>query len=260
MDDDPLQQRGGDDGDLLRHGVPEHDAPEASAAEAHLRGHAGAEHEDEGPKHGATRQHALEVLLLDDAAAEHELPQAGQRRRDGGGAGRVGEPPVRDPEALERAALEERVGEQVELRPGDVVEDELLSSLGGEHADPAPEDVLVGVAEVARQAHGAEGTRVGAHGVGDGGGDRAHVAGVAEDELHVVEDKRVGGPEPAPPGGEHRRARCLLDREEGDDAGQDVVGQAADDVRAPVGIRGGVVARNAAGSRGEAGEEPPHQA
>ena len=101
---------------------------------------------------------------------------------------------------------------------------------------------------------------MGAHGIGDGGGDRAHVAGVAEDELHVVEDERVGGPEPAPPGGEHRRARCLLDREEGDDAGQDVVGQAADDVRAPVGIRGGVVARNAAGSRGEAGEEPPHQA
>lgn len=155
-------------------------------------------------------------------------------------------------------APQERGGQHVEPRPWDVAEEELLHALGGEQADPVPEGVLVpdGVAEVGPQAHGAERARMGEDGARDGVGHGVHVAGVVEDEVDVVEDERVGGPDPPPPGGEHRRACCVLDREEGDDAGEDVVGQPADDVLAAVGVGigdGGARGRSA----GEAGEEPP---
>lgn len=195
-----------------------------------LRGHTTAEKKHNGLKHGTAREHGLQVLLPNDALAEDEFPQA---REDNTVeyAGCVREPPAGEVEAFQGAAPEEGAGEHVEAGPRDVGEGELVHALGGERADPAREDVPLVTREVAGQVDGEEGARVAVDGVRDGGCDGAHASEIAaEEEVGVVEDERGGREEAAPLGGEQGGARSVLGGEEGDDGGEDVVGQAADEV------------------------------
>lgn len=240
---DPLQQRRGDDGELVHQRLAQHDAPEAAAGEADAPRRATAEGEHQRPQRRAARHHVLQVGLLDGAPVEDELPQARERRRRGAvavaaagveDAGRGREPPDADAEALQGgAALEEVGGEHVEARPGDVVQGEVADALGGDGADPAGEGVPLGLREVAGQGDGVEGARVVLDDAGHGGGDGGHAGEVrGEDEVGVLEHERRRRPEPVPL---RRRQHAgasggVRDREARHDGGADMARKATDEI------------------------------
>jgi hypothetical protein len=153
------------------------------------------------------------------------------------------EPPCTKVKAAEGGTAEERGGDtQVNEGRGAVDKGELLDALGGEELEPASEHGAVcidGSHELAREADEGERSRVRAEGVGNGAANGARydarargpaLCAAAGEEMGVDEDEGRRAPEAAPARGEHGGAGAVLSGEAGDDAAEEVVGEAADAV------------------------------
>jgi hypothetical protein len=83
------------------------------------------------------------------------------------------------------------------------------------------------------------------------GGD-ARVLAAGGEEVRVVEDKRRGAQDVAPPRGEHGGAHGVLDGEAGNDVAEELVGEGADAVLAVVVVQAEQRADLGQGGAGEA--------
>ena len=253
VEDEPLQLRGGNDGDLVHHGIPEQHAVEGRQAVV------GDERKE--LQLGAASEHVLQVMVLHDAVTDAELPEVGE-----GGvaeAGRVRELPDADVEAGEGGDGEERTGEgHIGWRRA-VDEDELLDAPGSEETEPASELGLALAHADVDEVDGAEGPRVRGEDAGDGRGDGGGVGRGpgAVGEVGIVEDERRRAPDPAPARGEHGGAGGVLGREAGDDVAEERVGEAADAVYAVGGggAAGGEVGGGGDGRVREGGVDDRHE-
>lgn len=147
--------------------------------------------------------------------------------------------------------------------PGAVAEDELVDALGGQELEPAREHGVVridGLHEAACETDEGEGPRVRAKGGRDGFPKRrARRRRGAGEGVGVDEDERRGAPETSPARGERGGAGPVLDGEAGDDAEEDVVGEAAD-MAYSVAVFGILSGGAGEGRRGEGGvEEAEHR-
>ncbi|BAS72986.1 Os01g0595725, partial [Oryza sativa Japonica Group] len=277
--DEPLEPRGDDHGELLRDGHPEEHAAEAAAADADVGLRVVADDERERLQRGAALEQAVEVLGLDVGAADAELDEVGEDVGAGAEVLGVGErPPEAKVEAAEGGDAEDIGGGLDPYRPGmEEDEDELLDALGGEDAEPARERGGAAGARVAagvREADAPERARVRGEDAGDGvrdarRGDWARVGGerrgdVARSEAAVVEVERDGGPDAAPAGGDRGGAGGVLGGEARDDPAEERVGEPADAVlfvqredggRVGGGGRRRVRVRGGEGGRREVGED-----
>lgn len=272
--DEAVEARGDDQGDLLRQRHPEEHAAEGAAAHADVSGGVGVGDERERLQDGAALEQAVEVLGVDADEAEAELPEVREDVGAARAAGDAREGPEREVEAAEGRDAEDIDGEEQVERVGAVGEDEVLDAIGGEEAEPVGEHRPVGGHVAAGEVDAEVGAPVGGEDAGHAGGGRGQVdaVGVAApevlvgdvEEVDVVEDQRRGRPDAAPARGEHGGARRVPGREAGHDVGEQRARKAADAVIAAAATarrgREGAVGCGEGRRGGEAGEDDAHDA